>query len=324
MIQRRRTTAFVAAIATAAVAASAVACGDDGEPETQASPAPPATVTATPTVSARVEPPFLMVGPLDPTQALSGDYLAGSGFVLDVRIGQVYVITADRSRFKEGDSFGPIAWLDDETLLIQVVSDGQSRLFRAGMDGSVELVTGVVAPTPASPRRSVSADGAWVAEMTPTADSFDLLVGGSDSEPQFRVTQAINPVWSPAGERLAFIGNRCSGFDVFLFNPATQELQNLTATLEPVVLSVSWRPDGAALAANVIPFGEDRRILGLIDANTGAMTPLIDVPITGELSPSLWSPDGNRLLFGYLGGRGICDTLPGTPESGTELEIIGG
>lgn len=266
-------------------------------------------------------PPFLIAGPLDPLRAITEE-ADTSGFVLDLRIGQVYAIIRDGSNFQEGDSFVPVGWVDDETLLIYAMRGGENRPFRASLDGLIELADDAAVATASSPQRTGSANGEWLADTS--GGSPDLLVRRIAPTPQFRLTHAAYPLWSPEGSRLAFIGNVCAGFDAFIFDPNTQELRNLTAGLDSAVLVLSWRPDGAALAADVLPFDGDHRILGLIDATTGDMEPLIDVPITGELSPGQWSPDGNRLLFSYIGGRGFCDTQPGTPTGGTELEVIGG
>lgn len=86
------------------------------------------------------------------------------------------------------------------------------------------------------------------------------------------------------------------------------------------VWSFLWRPDGSEIAADIVTL-EKRRMLRLVDVRSGEYQDLAEIAEYGELQPLEWSPDGQHLLFNYLGGRGVCDDGPpvATP---THVEVI--
>lgn len=89
------------------------------------------------------------------------------------------------------------------------------------------------------------------------------------------------PLWSPDGQRLAFIGG--SG-DLLVLEVATRQVRTLIGQL-PDFTSLSWSPDSQSLV-----FALNQQIL-LINASTGATQ-----PITSGDDPA-FLPDGQSIVF---------------------------
>ncbi len=143
----------------------------------------------------------------------------------------------------------------------------------------------------------------------------------------FRVTNAASPRWSPAGgATLAVIGDLCTGFHVFVFDPDSAGLRDVTKMGDQMI-EFAWRPDGKAIAVDLIPADQTqaapRRVLGVIDVGDGSLSELVSLRRDGELVPIGYDAAGTRLLFVYNPGRGFCDDgrVPG-PK--TRLERLGG
>ena len=319
------------------------ACGGDaGEP---AATAPQQTATERPT-SLPPELPFEIIGPVDWDVALGMDDLdVIAHYVLDLPTGQFYVIKTSGTDARV-NRLRSVRWLDDETLLVRTTifpSDDAPRSvagpsYRARLDGTAILTP----PNPMTPpnwQAGVSApDGTWTATLVEgpidgaIEDTFGtLLVGRPNEDPSYRLTPAGSSIWGPrppawslTGHLLAFIGNVCREFDLFIFEPELGELRNLTATLENPVLSFAWRPDGSSLAASILQAGEEPSALQLVDLATGTIKTLVESPELGMPWPLGWNPSGDRLLFGFSDGgwcEGVGFSIPSPPP--TTLEILG-
>lgn len=92
-----------------------------------------------------------------------------------------------------------------------------------------------------------------------------------------------------------------------------------------MVLDFVWRPDGSTLTAELIPRGGGVSFLGDVDVNTGGMQVLLTPPVQDEVSPAEWNSAGDRLLFRFGGGRGICeddgDSFSPPPDP-TTVELV--
>ncbi len=271
--------------------------------------------TATATVPLETGPPFDVRGPLSHDEALASENLESSLFIIDVPTREFFVVKLDQRRLGEDERLASALWFDENSLLL----DFTSQAYRALLNGQVVAIDPVPAPTPTPQEVFASAHGLWQAVLEADGLYSGLLVGRSGEEPAYRLANTESPSWSRTG-RLAFIGSICAGFDLFVFDPATAELKNLTRSL-PAVWEFSWKADGSAMAASLI----ETRQLASIDAATGTHEILAQGPEFGSLVPLQWSPTGDRLLFWYVGGRGACESafLPGapTPEN-TSLSIL--
>lgn len=308
--------------------ASLVACGSSEERASSSTLEPTASVAASPPAS--LAPLGVRVlGPLETDGSLFDEPGQSSYFVVEVDNGQIYAIqSASPNEWVVG-----VHWVDNDSLLVNT----QMAAYEVFLDGRVLPVPSTPTPVP-TPRACVctslgcsvcegpvaSADGAWSAYKEPKGWGT-TVIGLTSGDAAFRLTNADQPAWAPQGHLLAFNGNVCVGlqsvhaFDIFLFNPVSRQLTNLTTSVEGAALNFLWRPDGTAIAV-------DERSLELIDVPGGEHRELAKVNATGELQPVEWSPDGKSLIFFHLGGRGICDGADDPrviAPAPTTLEVIG-
>ena len=107
--------------------------------------------------------------------------------------------------------------------------------------------------------------------------------------------------WSPAGDRLALVGQRGSVTVLDAQGRAVAVLPEMKDPLEvykgtAAIRQVAWSPDGKRLAA-----GGPEPVVRVLDAATGQVVQ----ELNGHAAPVLsvaWSPDGRRLASGDSGG----------------------
>jgi hypothetical protein len=298
-------------------------CGDAGASATPTS-APPLPSTAPAVATPDLDPPFLVLPPQPAVQALTDERLQhGAYYVLDTATGLTEVIDPDVSPERiaaQGGRAGIRAvWCGDR---IEVASIDDTP-WVIHPDGRVEQS---IAHGCGGPKDSgTSPDGRWSAVVTTSGD-VAVEVSDAAGTPVLRVTNAAEAAWpATGGAKLALLGDICAGFHLYLFDPASGALQRLGRE-EDQVIEYVWRPDGAAIAADVIPAdglaAPYRRVLALIDAVDGSPRELVSLQRDGELIPVGYNASGTRLLFAYNPGRGFCDD-GGPPRAPSRLERIG-
>ncbi len=145
-----------------------------------------------------------------------------------------------------------------------------------------------------------------------SAARFPPSAGRTDEyhilDPATQETAAIfegawSPTWSPASDRLLFMGNICAGFDIFTLQADGTGLTNHTSS-DDLDLWPRWAPNGVDLA--FISFRDDVVKLVTIDTVLGTEQTPILAP-RDAMGMQSWSPDGSYITFRYGGGRGLCE-----------------
>jgi Tol biopolymer transport system component len=161
----------------------------------------------------------------------------------------------------------PLAGVDPEALALApaVSPDGSRIAFDAEIDGSRQV---------------------WVMD----ADGTDLERVTDDSE-------AIDPSWSPGGQRLAYVGfggEDTRGVMILDLRSGTTE----RVTSEPAdVFGPDWSPDGSSIVYQT-PTGGGWQ-LHAVDLVSGETTTVCCRRKDSIASDADFSPDGEVLVFGY-------------------------
>lgn len=184
---------------------------------------------------------------------------------------------------------------------------------RAGLLPALALLTLAAALAPASAAAQTAAaaakaqspNGKIVFQSTQGGDGFtnDIYVMDADGKHQTRLTDStsddISPVWSPQGDRVAFLSIRNgNGYELFLMNADGSNQRPLRAT--PVVPfgNFVWSPDGTRLAYRS---GDDIYVVEVVAPGGGDSTAApVNISTarpagTIDLEPS-WAPGGGRLV----------------------------
>jgi hypothetical protein len=259
-------------------------CGDSGDR--------PATPAPTPSL----EPiPLTITSPRDQTAAFAqGEWSYFSALVLDAASGQIHTI--DRTvPNDDGPYAGPMQWISDDTLATHdgyaVTLDGHISLNRRSLD----------TPTPTLlPDVPDSPDGLWSAERNLAISGITLTERATGR--RFDVPDTDAYQWAPAGHLMATGGGWCGGGRVSIVDPDASAVISITpGGPEGHGIVWSWRPDGQALALDLL---SPRLSLVLVDAMSGATTELIaPSEYVGEFVPLAWNPAGTHLLLRIHGGR---------------------
>lgn len=117
------------------------------------------------------------------------------------------------------------------------------------------------------------------------ASSNLIIVNAATGAERRLPASGANPVWSPAGTRIAFV-DRDGLFSIKPDGSGIAQLALLDSPANP-----DWSPDGA-----MITFDAGDGIYG-VDAEGSHLRLLFSGPPDGGPGYPSWSPDGNRILF---------------------------
>lgn len=99
----------------------------------------------------------------------------------------------------------------------------------------------------------------------------------------------INPVWSPNGEKIAFLSERDGTYNIFALYVMNNDGTNLQKLSEPVYrqnVTFSWSPDGQQIVI-AAPF---ETTIYIIDVKTGNSRELLKVTNGIRVSAPSWQP----------------------------------
>jgi len=108
------------------------------------------------------------------------------------------------------------------------------------------------------------------------------------------------PAWSPDGKFIAFMSDYDGDeeWDLFLSNPLSGEVVNLTGTKDISEENPVWSPDGEWLAYMVKPRSSPNYEIDLLNVTTKQVRQLTaNTPKEKSNVGPIWSKDGNAIVF---------------------------
>ena len=180
----------------------------------------------------------------------------------------------------------------------------QSHLFllASGATSPAPLFTG--APYAAQPR--VSADGRWVAFLSPSAVNGDEILwiartDGSERHEVFASPGSVisRPAPSPDGSRIAFqmYSDDLTSSRIWVVNASGTNAHAVTTAAHDgsyIYTTPAWSPDGSKLALAAGTPGNLR--VGTMSAEGGPVTTVTE-PTSGSDTEPAWSPDGTQIVL---------------------------
>jgi len=259
------------------------ACADeDGQDSTALSPSPVTTA-----------------GPgLSPSPGVAAEAGPLGAYVVNVADGEV-------TRLAAGEGYSVVSWSQDGTALTlaQGALTGAQDTYSVNADGSELTLTATI-------------DG-WVGPWSPATRAIIRYETGRDqstglvqyglyvTSPGARlgrwVADGFLGVWSPDGERIAFVGNFCDEEQnyVGVVKADGSDLVKLT-DVDSLQVGHAWSPDGRTLAFSA-PDEEGVLQIFLADVEGSTRVKLTDGP-SPKMRPA-WSADGAFLSFAALEGE---------------------
>ncbi|HJX61454.1 MAG TPA: hypothetical protein VJ578_02690 [Dehalococcoidia bacterium] len=262
-----------------------VACdGEDGQEAATPSPSPAPTASPSPGPSATAA---VEAGPL-------------GAYVVNVADGSL-------TRLAVGEGYSVVSWEQDGTRLrlSRGETTGDQDVYQVNADGSELTLTATV-------------DG-WVGPWSPAGraiirydigrdqDSglvqYGLYVTSPGARLGRRVADGFMGIWSPDGQRIAFVGDFCDEAQdyVAVVNVDGGGLVKLTDIVDALQVGHAWSPDSRSLAFSA-PDETGVLQIYLADVESGERVKLTDGP--GPKMRPAWSADGSFLSFAALEGEG--------------------
>ena len=223
--------------------------------------------------------------------------------------------------------------------------DGKMLLFASDRTGStalwgIRVADGKPQGTPVLLRPDIPSDSLGVTAsgalyIGTQIDNRDIHVASLDFDTGRLLAPPVRPIetfvgsngqpdWSPDGKYLAYTSarSRAGGNKVLVVRSLdtgkTRELHvNLQAFSWP-----RWAPDGRSFVSQGTD-AQGRQGIYLIDAQTGAATPVVTRTTGGNLLHPQWSPDGKRIYYlTNLPDAGEVAMIERTLDSGAERDVF--
>ena len=141
--------------------------------------------------------------------------------------------------------------------------------------------------------------GAVLRLLAPLFLAVALLSACSDQVTRLTYNDALDqtPVWSPDGERIAFVSGGNLNSDIYVMNADGSGITRLTHNNDASIRRPAWSPDGERIA---FVFNGD---IYLMSADGSTVTRLTHNNADDWSSSPAWSPDGERIAFSRRDGN---------------------
>lgn len=144
----------------------------------------------------------------------------------------------------------------------------------------------------------------------------DIFVGDRGTLEARRLTSGpqedANPVYSPDGQRIAFLRRSPNGFDLMVLPPGGSDPLRVSTTPVTVDDVIQWAPDSTWLLIGT----SDKRLLRVDAVTTGEPSVIATDAILAPLSSAFRPPDGRQIAFvrESIGGLWVIDVAGGDPR----------
>lgn len=234
---------------------------------------------------------------ISPSPSVPGEAGALGVYVVDVADGEV-------TRLAAGEGYSVVSWSTDGAALTLAQGDltGDQDIYSVNANGSQLTLAGRV--------------GGWVGPWSPAGGAviryeavqgtrpvqYALYVASLGGQEDRRVADGFLGVWSPDGERIAFVGNFCDEEQnwVGVVKADGTDLVRLT-DVDALQVGHAWSPDGQNLAFSA-PDDNGVPQIYLVGAEGDTRIKLTDGP-SPKMRPA-WSADSALLSFAALEGEG--------------------
>ena len=213
----------------------------------------------------------------------------------------------------------------EDSLIARVEGPGPNNTTR-GFDIRMRRAscTDTPAPPPAPDTQMIDADqgpDGRLVVVRGVSPNWDVFLMNADGSVGRRLTDhaAIDymPVWSPDGQRIAFVSSREGHQEIYTMRADGSELAQLTRGAAPSA-EPAWSPDGRSIAFRSDRDGKPHVYVMRAD---GSEQRALTRDSTG-VGPS-WSPDGKRILYtSSRGGRSNVWVMNADGTGQTQLTTV--
>jgi hypothetical protein len=133
---------------------------------------------------------------------------------------------------------------------------------------------------------------------------------GLVTKPHPERADSWEPIFSPDGRQIVFLSGQLGQAQLYLRDPQSGHLRQLTTTDEPKS-SVVWSPDSAWLA--FIAEYEAGSAIQLLEVQSSTLVQTKELPTPGVVQAFQWSTDSRTITLVYASGRNVthyCVHLP--------------
>jgi DnaJ domain/WD40-like Beta Propeller Repeat len=163
----------------------------------------------------------------------------------------------------------------------------------------VPQVVGI--PAMRSAAAKVDKPALTVALVTPTAGNGAAMPAPKpEVAAKSETASQWSPIFSPDGSQIAFISNELGEPQVYLRDPQSGKLRQLTQTSEQKA-NLAWSPDSLKLA--YIGGEHEQAKIYIIDIKENQVQELAPVALPGVIKHLIWAEDSQSVIFDYHMGQ---------------------